>query len=257
MHDETVFNDPKLWSNTLPRPAADGHKYDRGYAAIYGAADLTGATRLAAAACSRMGAGLVGVVAEGRGDVYRASLPPDIMVARNVPEKANVLLGGPGGIAPEQKEELLAASDRDARVFDAGAIPGENRFGSLDDTCILTPHVGEFERLFGAMDNAEKAARAVTERSGAVIILKSSRTVIVDPTGRTVVNTHGSPYLAKAGTGDVLAGMIAGLVAQGMPPFEASCAAVWMHGEAGRRIGCGLIAGDIADHLPAILDMLL
>lgn len=251
-------NGPDLWAAHLPRPAMDGHKYHRGYAAIFAASELTGATRLAATACSRIGCGLVSVVAQTRGDVYRSSLPPDIMVHDQVPEKASVLLGGPGGITPEQAIVLLAAPDLQARVFDAGAIPSRAQFNQLDATCILTPHIGEFERAFGALDGgAEASARRVSIESGAIVVLKSSQTVVAAPDGRAIVNCHTSPYLAKAGTGDVLAGLISGLVAQGMPPFEACSAAVWIHGEAGIRIGPGLIAGDIADIIPRILHDLL
>ncbi|MXO84422.1 NAD(P)H-hydrate dehydratase [Altererythrobacter aurantiacus] len=258
MTDNADRNDPDVWGKRLPRPSSDGHKYDRGFVAIFGAVELTGATRLAAGAASRIGAGLVGVVARERGDVYRASLLPDIMVSDVLPQKANVLLGGPGGIADNEKATMLKASEMDARVFDAGAIPQERQFGGLDPSCIFTPHIGEFERNFGALEDGPVAgAIRVAQQSNAVIVLKSSRTVIAHPDGRSIVNEHASPYLAKAGTGDVLAGMIAGLAAQGMPSFEASCAAVWMHGEAGRRIGPGLIAGDIVEGLPKILKDLL
>ncbi len=257
--DRTVTsNRPELWGPCLPRPATDGHKYDRGYAAILAAAELTGATRLAASACSRIGCGLVSVVAATRDDVYRSSLPPDIMVHRQPPEKMSVLLGGPGGVTTDQFNELLGASQLQARVFDAGAIPRREHFNQLDRTCVITPHIGEFERLFGKLENGAKTgARAIASESGATVVLKSSRTIIASPDGRTSVNSHTSPYLAIAGTGDVLAGIISGLVAQRMPHFEACCAAVWIHGEAGRRIGPGLIAGDIVESIPHILQDLL
>ncbi|WP_371158106.1 NAD(P)H-hydrate dehydratase [Jannaschia sp. 2305UL9-9] len=255
MTETPRINVPDLWGDRLPRPTTEGHKYDRGHAVLLGAPELTGATRLAAGACSRIGCGLVTVLARARGDVYRMTLAPDIMVTDAVPDSGDVLLGGPGGIAPEDLSGMLAARDMRARVFDAGAIPGPDGFDDLDDTCILTPHTGEFARRFGSA--GQGAAQRVAADSGAVVVLKSARTVIAGPDGRLVVNEHASPYLAKAGTGDVLAGLIAGLAGQGMAPFDAACAAVWIHGEAGRRIGPGLIAGDIADRVPAILGDLL
>lgn len=258
MTESIPENTPALWMDHFPRPAAQGHKYHRGFAAILGAPELTGATRLAAAACSRVGCGLVTVVAQARSDIYRATLPPDIMVQSGVPQKATVLLGGPGGITQPQMQTLWEADHLHARVFDAGAIPAAQDMQRFDGRCILTPHTGEFERAFGPVGaQADAAARQLAARSGATVVLKSDRTVIASADGRALRNTHTSPYLAKAGTGDVLAGLIAGLVAQGMPHFEACCAAVWLHGEAGRLIGPGLIAGDIPEALPAILRALL
>jgi len=253
-----ITNTQDIWRAQLPRPAIDGHKYHRGFAAVIGAPELTGATRLAATACSRIGCGLVSVVAEQRGDIYRMTLPPDIMVQADLPEKANVLLGGSGGIPTGQSTAMLTASGLDARVFDAGALPTHKERGKLDSTCILTPHTGEFERAFGPITRPDHAAaQQLAQASGATVVLKSAQTVIASADGRLAINTHTSPYLAKAGTGDVLAGLIAGLAAQGMPHFEACCAAVWIHGEAGKRIGPGLVAGDISKRLPDILKDLL
>jgi hydroxyethylthiazole kinase-like uncharacterized protein yjeF len=251
-------NSPDLWAHCLPRPAVDGHKYHRGYAAIYAAEELTGATRLAAEACNRIGAGLVSVIAQARSDVYRTCLAADIMVHAQMPDKTSAALAGPGGCTPAQHLALLGASWLDARIFDAGAIPAREDFDQLDQTCIMTPHIGEFEHRFGAITgDASQAAHLLALQSGATVVLKSAQTTIAGLDGRVIVNTHTSPYLAKAGTGDVLAGLITGLTAQGMPHFEACAAAVWMHGEAGKRIGVGLIASDIADSLADILCELL
>lgn len=258
MSTSSTNNAPQIWQKRLPRPAPDGHKYHRGYAAIFGAPLLTGATRLAATACSRIGAGLVTVVASENADIYRTCLPADIMVHDELPPKASVALSGSGGVAPAHSRSLLNNRELKARVFDADALPERGDFQHLDDSCILTPHHGEFERVFGAIDNdTENAARKAAVASGAIVVLKSSTTVIANPRGETVINRHASPYLAKAGTGDVLAGMITGLVAQGMQPFDACCVAVWMHGESGIRLGVGLIASDIPDTIPEILRELL
>jgi len=144
-------------------------------------------------------------------------------------------------------------------ILDADALTvfGSDReklYSALNNNSILTPHEGEFARLFPDLDGfktqrAQKAAQA----SGAVIVLKGPDTVIVAPDGRTVINTNAPPWLATAGSGDVLAGMIVGLAAQGMAPFDAACAAVWIHGAAAYLFGEGLVASDIATKIPAVL----
>jgi len=250
-------NGPGLWQDKLPHPQPDDHKYKRGHVAIFAATDLTGATRLAAEACSRMGAGLVTVLTTQRADVYRSTLPPDIMVSEDTLDRVKsptALLGGCGGVAPAQRNELYARFEGRTRVFDADAIPGREDWGVLDSDSILTPHDGEFEKIFPDLKGErETKALQAAKLCGAIVILKGSRTIIAAPDGRCVTNIHASPWLAKAGTGDVLAGMIAGLAAQSMDPFHASCAAIWIHGEAGRQIGPGLVAGDIAGQLSQIL----
>jgi len=254
-------NHPDLWCDKLPNPRLDGHKYDRGHAAIFAATELTGATRLAAEACSRIGAGLVTVLATHRADIYRSTLPPDIMVSEDALDgvrNPTALLGGCGGMAPTQRDELYPGFKGCIRIFDADSIPGQDDRGVLDETCILTPHDGEFDKVFPELSGSreDRAAKAA-KLCNAIVVLKGSRTIIAAPDGRVVVNTHASLWLAKAGTGDVLAGIIAGLAAQLMKPFNTACAAVWIHGEAGRRLGPGLVAGDIAGQLPAILSELL
>ena len=121
-------------------------------------------------------------------------------------------------------------------------------------TCIVTPHEGEFDRYFeGYTGDTETRAMEAAATSGAIIVLKGPQTVIAAPDRKTVLNTTASPYLAKAGTGDVLAGLITGLLAQGMPAFDAACAGVWIHGQAGARIGPGLIPQDIFSEIRSIL----
>jgi hydroxyethylthiazole kinase-like uncharacterized protein yjeF len=256
-----MLNGPDIWSEAIPRPATDGHKYDRGHVLIFGAPKLTGATRLAAASCSRIGAGLVSVLAPLNGDIYRATLPADIMVRDEMPSdraRINVALGGSGGLLIEHRDALLDNYFQTFRVFDAGAIPKSSDFSFLDGGCVLTPHDGEFARSFPEISGSrEQMATKAARTSGAIVMLKGSQTMIAHPDGRTVVNDHASPYLAKAGAGDVLAGMVAGLIAQKMPIFEACCAAAWIHGEAAIRFGPGLIASDIPDLIPGILRNLL
>ena len=256
---DVVSNSPALWSALLPRPAPDAHKYHRGHSIILGASNYTGATRLAAEACSRIGSGLVTVLNATQADVYRATLPADIMVRADRIDALNrptTLLAGPGGCDDDQARQLLAADPELPLILDADAIRLSPELSSR--TCVLTPHAAEFERYFQtAADPSTDQAATAAQSIGHVMVLKGPYTVIAAPDGRVALNTTASPYLAKAGTGDVLAGLITGLVAQGMPPFEAACAAVWIHGQAGKRIGPGLIPQDIVGELRSILKDLL
>ncbi len=252
-----LTNTPDLWQKLFPRPDAEAHKYTRGHLAVLGAPVLTGATRLAASAASRSGAGLVSVLADPAiANVYRTSLPPDLMVSTDGADaltRPTALLAGPGGISAPHAE-FLRATDLPT-ILDADTLPFWQNTAS---PAVLTPHAGEFAKLFPDITGDRRSsALMAARRCACVIVLKGAETLIAAPDGRVVCNLHASPYLAKAGTGDVLAGMIAGLVTQGMPAFEAAAAAVWIHGDAGLRIGPGLIAGDIIDKLPLILTNLL
>ncbi len=242
-------NAPELWD--VPKPGQADHKYSRGMAVIYGAPLMTGATRLAASAAARAGAGLVTVLAPpGTGSIYRISLPAHIIVRDDMQwydPRITAQLWGPGGL--------------DVKIMLAGVTPAvidaDGLFAlpeKLHENVVLTPHEGEFLRLFPDFKGkkTEKALMA-SQKSGAIVVLKGAESIIAHPDGRIVVNNHASSYLASAGTGDVMAGMIAGLLAQGMEPFDAACAGVWMHGEAGIRLGAGLVASDIPDILPLIL----
>lgn len=247
-------NRPDLWRDSFPVKTGGRHKYDYGHAIIYGAQKLTGATRLAAEACARIGAGLTTVIApEQTGCIYRTALPPHIMV-RDDPayhdERITARLYGPGGLGavPDFTCKIPTVLDAEA-IYDLPDMLGSHY--------ILTPHEGEFSKAWPEVygSKAERAIAAAQETQ-AHIVLKGPETVIAAPEGRVAVNMHTSPYLATAGTGDILAGMITGLLAQGMKPFEAACAAVWLHGACGIECGPGLVASDIADRVPNVLKTL-
>jgi len=259
-------NGPGAW--VLPATAPDGHKYSRGHALILGGTQMTGAARLAARAARRVGAGLVTVAAPSEAlDIYRAG-DPGLLVAPAEPfdalladRRRNALLLGPGGGVGEAmivRVEAALATGRPC-VLDADALSsfegrGAELFRHLSDRVVLTPHDGEFRRLFGEVAGSRlERARQGARVSGAVVLLKGPDTVVAHPDGRATVTTDASPFLATAGSGDVLAGLIVGLLAQGMEPFAAASAAAWLHGRAAAAFGPGLIAEDLPDILPAIL----
>jgi NAD(P)H-hydrate epimerase len=252
-------NGPNLWKTKLPRPKLDGNKYDRGWCVVIGGACLTGAARLASEAAARAGAGLTTLIAPGAvADVYRAALPAHIMVENESDpatqlgdKRRNTLVLGPGfGADADGVLKWLAARQIQRLVLDADGLnalaakPEGLKYLREDD--VLTPHAGESKRLFGDIGAKDAAVKA-----RCVVVLKGEKTIITDGV-RIVENDHASPYLASAGTGDVLAGIIGGLIAQGMTSFDAACAGVWIHGEAGQRLGPGLVASDIPSILPAI-----
>tara|TARA_B100000242_G_scaffold285294_1_gene249601 strand:- start:15942 stop:16703 length:762 start_codon:yes stop_codon:yes gene_type:complete len=250
-------NAPKLWLDHLPTPDNTAHKYSRGCVTIYSAPEMTGASNLAAQSCARIGAGLVNVLStKHNANLYKSILPPHIIVRDNMnwfDERITARLYGSGGLGTD-----INFTKNIPTILDADALQ-KNILGHLNEHYILTPHDGEFRRLFPTIDlsNRKVAAREAAQQSGAYIVLKGAKTIIAAPNDAHIVtNDHASPYLASAGTGDVLAGMITGLCAQGMPPFYAACAAVWIHGEAGKRIGAGLVASDIPDKTPEILKSL-
>ncbi len=259
-------NSPAVWLQQMRWPQPQGHKYDRGHVIVSGGPwQCTGASRLAAYAALRSGAGLVSVACDAQSlPIYAASLQAvmtkqvtteEEFAALVAPAQVRAVLIGPGaGISPATRARVLitlkakkpAVLDADAlRVF---ADAPDALFAAIDAPTILTPHAGEFAALFGEIQAGEAA-----QRSHAVVVLKGHRTLIAAPDGRLAENCNATPFLATAGSGDVLAGISAGLLAQGMPAFEAACAAVWMHAEAANRIGPGLIAEDLADQLPAVL----
>jgi NAD(P)H-hydrate epimerase len=268
---KTAENGPGLWAASVPRRRLDSHKYDFGHALVVGGAAMTGAGRLAARAALRVGAGLVTVActretlpvyALSGASVITAPIDEEGAFERLIAdERKNAVLLGPGnGVGEETANRVLAVlGARRAAVLDADAISsfegrGEALFGAVGAPCVLTPHEGEFRRLFPDLEGDKLArARAAAQRSRAVVLLKGADTVVADPDGRAAINANAPPALATAGTGDVLAGLAVGLLAQGMAPFEAACAAAWLHGEAGAALGTGLIAEDLPEVLPKIL----
>jgi hydroxyethylthiazole kinase-like uncharacterized protein yjeF len=269
----TWMNAPDLWAERLPWPGASSHKHARGrLGVVSGGVASTGAARLAAGAGLRAGAGVVtllcppsalSVIASHLTAVMCASFSaPGALIGLTTGMTAIVIGPAAGvGAATRANVEALARSgrrlvlDADALTVFAGAA-AELR-GVLQADAVLTPHPGEFERLFPGLltssPNRIHAARAAAEASGAVVLLKGADTVIAHPDGRAAVNGHASPFLATAGSGDVLAGVIGGLMAQGMDAFTAACAGAWMHGEAGRRLGPGLTAEDLSPSLKDVL----
>ena len=262
-------NGPEIW--TLPAIKPDGHKYSRGHALILAGAEMTGAARLAARAARRVGAGLVTLAAPAEVlNLYRGG-DPGLLVAPADPfdtlladGRRNALLLGPGGGVGEGLAARVAAALATGRpcVLDADSLTtfqgrGSDLFRQLSDKVVLTPHDGEFHRLFGDVSGSRlERARRGAQVSGAVVLLKGPDTVVAHPDGRATITTDAPPFLATAGSGDVLAGLIVGLLAQGMAPFEAASAAAWLHGRAAVSFGPGLIAEDLPAHLPAILAQL-
>lgn len=270
---DTVANHPGWWLGSFPSAAAAGHKYSRGHALVAGSAQMTGAARLAARAAARVGAGLVTVAApEPAFPVYAAALTGVIVtpvagdgafVALLADKRRNAVLIGPGaGTMPETRDkalQILAAGKSTVLDADALTVFADNPaelFAAINSPCVMTPHEGEFARLFDASSSKLDRARRAAATSGAVVVLKGADTVIVAPDGRAALNENAPPTLATAGSGDVLAGLVLGLLAQGMPAFEAAAAAVWLHGAAAHAFGAGLVAEDLIDTLPAALAQL-
>jgi hydroxyethylthiazole kinase-like uncharacterized protein yjeF len=268
-------NNPALWGRTLPRPAVDTHKYSRGHVAVFsGGPSSTGAARLSAMAAARIGAGAVTMLSRSEALAANAAHLTSIILRRadtlsDVREFLNerrpgALVYGPGLGADEKVGRFLmdllpSAADCRGIVIDADGLTSLSKqldgFLTAVQTndappLVLTPHEGEFARLCPDLASNQQIsklekARIAAERFGATVVYKGPDTVIAAPDGRTAINGNGSPHLATAGSGDVLSGLIAGLLAQSMPPFGAACAAVWIHAEAARRFGVGLIAEDL------------
>lgn len=270
----TLFeNGPPLWRSALPAPDVDDHKFRRGHTVVLGGARMTGAARLSVMAARRIGAGMATLtVPEAAWPVYAAAVEPGAIVrtlddwpALMADARVTAVLIGPGAGVGEETPGLVIAALEAGRtvVLDADALTSfagdpAPLFDRLTADCVLTPHEGEFARLFPDLAGGDKVgrARAAAERAGAVVLLKGADTVVAAPDGRAVVNANAPPTLATAGSGDVLAGMIAGLAAQGTPAFEAASAAAWIHGAAASTYGPGLIAEDLPGLIPGVLRML-
>lgn len=272
-------NCPSLWSGAFPIPQIDGHKYKRGHAVVMsGGLASTGAARLAARGALRAGAGLVTIGSPAAALAVNAANGLSIMV-RQVDDAAGlsallgdrrinaILLGPGGGVGLALREMVLAALTSEcAVVLDADALTSfannsETLFSAIkqrSSETVLTPHSGEFARLFKydrqLADNLAKyeLVRRASVISNATVLLKGPDSVVAGADGRASIAENAPPWLATGGSGDVLAGIVAGLLAQGMPAFEAASAAVWLHGEAGNAFGPGLIAEDLPDALRGV-----
>lgn len=259
------------WRLSLPWPGQDAHKHARGrLGVVSGEATQTGAARLAARAGLRIGAGVVRILCPPDAATVIAPAIEAVMLSpfssmdaliALVQGMDAVVIGPAAGITAATRVSVKAlAGTGVALVVDADGLtvfedrPGD-LFDVLDQDDVLTPHEGEFKRLFPDLLDLgrEAAARAAARRSGAVVVLKGPATVIAAPDGRLAVNDNGVRWLATAGSGDVLSGMIGGLIAQRMDSFDAARAAVWIHADAARGFGPGLIAEDLPDRLPAVL----
>lgn len=277
----TFANEPPLWWPSFPQPAAEGHKYGRGHAVVVsGGLASTGAGRLAARGALRIGAGLVTIASPREALPAHVAENLAVMVgpvdgARELAafmddRRRNALVLGPGGGvgAPMREQVAAGLASGAAVVLDADALTsfaGDAEAlaaliaGRPERPVVLTPHGGEFSRLFRDIYKSSKLnsklqkVRTAARLIRAVVLLKGADTVVAAPDGRASICAHAPPTLATAGSGDVLAGMIAGLLAQGMPAFEAASAAVWMHGDAALRFGPGLISEDLPDQVPAVL----
>lgn len=271
---QTWANIPALWLADFPWPRAEDHKYTRGHAVVAGGTAMTGAGRLACWAARRVGAGLV--TAAGSPEVlphYTVDAPGLITLPFRTaeefadivedPRKNAVLVGPGGGVSRTTHDIVLAAAHaRKTLVIDADALTA---FGEAPDELfdvlrgipvVLTPHEGEFSRLFKMTGDKLTRAKKAAEMANAVVLLKGADTVIAAPDGRAAINFNAPPTLATAGAGDVLAGTIVGLMAQGMPPFEAACAAAWISGDTAAAFGPGLLAEDICQGIPGSLTRL-
>ncbi|MFO1154705.1 MAG: NAD(P)H-hydrate dehydratase [Rhodospirillales bacterium] len=265
----TFANGPSLWRDRLPSPAATGNKYGRGHALVRGGGEMTGAGRLAADAARRIGAGLVSLACPRQAfAIYAAGSAGTIVAPYDDAEgygrlvadrKRTAWMIGPGaGVDGATREGVTTAlATGKPGVVDADALTvfaddPSALFAAIKGPCVLTPHEGEFRRLFDCPGDKLTRARTVAGTSGAIVLLKGADTVIAAPDGRAAINTNAPADLATAGAGDVLAGMITGLLAQGMPAFEAAAAAAWMHGAAASRVGTGLIAEDLLGEIAAV-----
>jgi hydroxyethylthiazole kinase-like uncharacterized protein yjeF len=271
-HSAAPLNGPQLWLERFPWPTADTHKHSRGrMGVVSGELWMTGAARLASRAGLRIGAGVVRLFCREETFAVNAAHAEAVILKSYATaedleaaghELDSMVIGPGAGLDEQTRLNVLSlARTGAALIVDADAITvfknrEEELFTLLDRDDVLTPHAAEFERLFpGALESGDRTQAAVeaARRAGGIVVLKGSETVIAAPDGRAVLNRSGSPWLATAGSGDVLAGFIGGLMAQGMDSFDAACAGVWVHAQAADAFGPGLIAEDLPDAAPMVL----
>jgi hydroxyethylthiazole kinase-like uncharacterized protein yjeF len=266
-------NDPALWLDCFPWPKTESFKYKRGEVLVLGGEAITGASRMTALAASRAGAGMVTLAAPAKvWGVYATSLMDAVVQSFDslddfrvmlADDRRNAIAIGPGaGVGAVTRAYVLAAlATQRSVVLDADALTSfaeapEQLFAAIRGPCVLTPHEGEFKRLFHFTGDKLHQARYAAKQCHAVVVLKGPDTVIAAPDGRAIVNANAPPQLATGGSGDVLTGFVAAMLAQGMPAFEGTSAAVWLHGAAATAFGLGLIASDLPDALPQVLQRL-
>ena len=268
---QVTENAPALWHSGFPVRGLADNKYSHGHLLVRGGAG-SGAARLAARAGLRIGAGLVTLAGPAALHPLFALAGAAVMLARDDARgdwrdllrdpRRNACLVGPGnGVGEATRAACLDALAEDrACVFDADALTSFRQdpdalTAAISGPVVLTPHQGEFSRLFPDLGEEDKLTRcrSAAARCGAVVLLKGADSVIAAPDGRAAINANAPACLATAGSGDVLAGMIAGLLTQGMPPFEAAAAGCWLQGEAGAACGPGLIADDLIEAIPGLL----
>jgi NAD(P)H-hydrate epimerase len=269
----TWENGPGLWLAAYPWPEPESYKYKRGEVLVLGGEAITGASRMTALAAARAGAGMVtlaapkpvwGLYAGALTDVIVRAFESEADWAALLADKRrNVIAMGPGaGVGAGTRQHVLAAlATGRAVVLDADALTSfaeapEQLFAAIKGPCVMTPHGGEFMRLFHFEGDKLSRTRAAARQSGAVVLLKGSDTVIAAPDGRAIINSNAPPQLATGGSGDVLTGFVAALMAQGLAPFEAAAAGVWLHGAAAAEFGVGLVARDLPEALPWVLQRL-
>lgn len=265
------MNGPDLWAARFPWPDEDAHKHSRGrLGVVSGPAHRTGAARLAARAGLRIGAGLVRVLCPPSATGVLAASLEAVMVdpfdgpsaLRRLAEPLDAAVIGPGTGLDEGTVEALdvLAESGAALVVDADALTvfegrPETLFAHLDRDDVLTPHEGEFERVFPGLlaEGRRAAAVEAARRANAIVLLKGRETLVAAPDGRLAINPPAPAWLATAGSGDVLAGLIGGLLAQRTPSFEAACCGAWIHARAAALHGPGLISEDLPDLVPEVL----
>ncbi|PPR34247.1 MAG: Bifunctional NAD(P)H-hydrate repair enzyme Nnr [Alphaproteobacteria bacterium MarineAlpha6_Bin3] len=269
-------NNPNIWKKDFPWPNQNSHKYTRGFTLIICGEKITGASRLAARGAARIGCGLLCLgVPKKSFNIYATENPialietiDDEADLKNIlkDKRINTILIGPGLGVNKKKLNLILKVIKDKKrivVLDADAL--KNNFKKIaeksNSEIIVTPHYGEFSKILKNLkikktnDNLSLAKKFV-KKTKYNLLLKGNSTIISSNDGKIVINTNSSPFLATGGSGDVLAGMITGLIAQGMKIFESCCAATWIHGEIAKKLGPGLIAEDLPDMIPKILKKL-
>lgn len=251
----------------LIAPDANAHKYARGHAMLWSGPSLrTGASRLSAQAALAVGAGLVTIIGTRAALSEQAAHVTAIMLReadadlRVIDDRVTALAIGPGAGNGIGETVVRVLGRGISTVLDADALTAfeansDLLFNAVDANDVMTPHAGEFARLFPdiALEDRKQAASLAAQRSGAVVLLKGPETHIAAPDGRVATNRHASPWLATAGSGDVLTGLICGLLAQGTPAFDAACMGAWLHGDIGVRAGAGLTADGMVGHIPLVL----